>query len=252
MHILILEDEPPAVKHLQQLIRSSQLVEATDQLTTHESVAKAIPFLRMQPRIDLIFSDIQLADGLSFDIFDQVEITTPVIFTTAYDQYVLDAFRLNSVDYLLKPIERGALHRSLEKYHRHWQQPAFPKELLSQIKQRLGHSYKERFLVRFGQQLGYIKRSDVAYFFAEDGLVFAQLRTNKRHHIDYSIDQLEELLPPTEFFRISRKAMIHLESIRRIQSYFSGRLLLELQPVPEFKVTVSRDRVADFKLWLDR
>lgn len=253
MQLLILEDEPPAVRHLRQLIQRTDAISAGATIIAIDSVSKAVQFLRKAPDLDLIFADIQLADGISFDIFEQVEVHTPIVFTTAYDQYILDAFRLNSIDYLLKPIEQQALSRAIHKFQKHWQPRVLPVELLRQVRRELGSaSYKERFLIRHGQQLGYIKRQEISCFFAEDGLVFAQLWSGKRHHIDYSLDQLEEVLPPAIFFRVSRKVLIHLDSISRIQPYFSGRLLLELKPPVDFTVTVSRDRVSQFKLWLDQ
>ncbi len=251
MRIVIIEDEPPAARRLQQLI--GQFQPQAQILAILDSVSGAVQWLRTQPPPDLMLVDIQLADGVSFDIFREVQTEAPVIFTTAYDQYTLEAFKLNSVDYLLKPVETEALQRALEKFQRHWRpRPLTADVVADMVRQLQTPAFKERFLVRSGNQIGYVRREDIAYFFADDGLVFAQLWEGRKHHIDYNLDQLSDLLPPRDFFRISRKVIVHIDSIEKIHAYFSGRLLLHLRPAADFKATVSRDRVNDFKFWLDR
>ena len=252
MKILIVEDEAPAAKRLSQLILNSQAHAAI--VAVIDSVESSVKWLRNFPPPDLIFLDIQLADGLSFDIFTQVKIESPIIFTTAYDQYTLKAFKMNSVDYLLKPIDPKELENAFEKYKKIYkQQQLYDVSAIEKIIQGMTQKpYKERFLVKQGQQLNYISIQNIAYFFSEEGLVYAQSKAGKKHHVDYTLDQLETLICPDDFFRINRKIITHLRSIHKIHSYFNSRLKLELKPQRELEVIVSRDRVGDFKLWLDR
>jgi len=252
MKVLIIEDEPPAAKQLEKLLherRSSiQVLEVLD------SIESAVRWFRAPQPLQLIFMDIQLADGLSFDIFQQAVIDAPVIFTTAYDQFTLRAFKVNSVDYLLKPIDPQELERALLKYENVFQprityDPQLIDQLIATVSQP---SYKERFLIKAGQHISYVPVSDIRYFYSDGGLVFAQTGTTKKHPLDYTLDQLQELISPAQFFRLNRKAIVSVEAIRKIAPYFNSRLILELQPPPDFDVIVSRDRVSDFKRWLDR
>ncbi|MFT4760815.1 MAG: DNA-binding LytR/AlgR family response regulator [Paraglaciecola sp.] len=252
MKILIIEDEQPAAKRLAQLIKNSlpsaEIIEAID------SVESAVKWLRNFPAPDLIFLDIQLADGLSFDIFKQVEVKSPIIFTTAYDQYTLKAFKVNSVDYLLKPIDPQEFTEAIEKYNEFFQQEkgyddTALKDLLASLQQK---EYKERFLVKVGQQLSYLMTKEIAYFFSEDGLVQARHQSGKKHFVDYSLDQLDGVLDPKHFFRISRKLIVKIDAIAKINTWFNSRLKLDLAPKIDFDVIVSRERVGDFKRWLDK
>lgn len=253
MQILIIEDEQPAAKQLAKLIQKArpqaQLLSALD------SIESSIDFFNNATTFpDLIFMDIQLADGLSFDIFNNIDISTPVIFTTAFDQYTLRAFKVNSIDYLLKPIEPEELSAALDKYENIYQQPtSLSPAVLHQLKNALTEPvYKERFLIKIGQQLIYLRTENIRYFFSEDSLVYAITEDNKKHLVDFSLDQLEQVLSPRNFFRINRKIILHLEAIHRIHTYFNGRLKLEIQPKQDLEAIVSRDRVSDFKQWLDR
>ena len=252
MNILLIEDEIPAYRRLQKLLLQQRPdVQISEQV---ESISGAISYLQNHPNPDLIFMDIQLADGLSFSIFETIEIPSPVIFTTAFDQYTLRAFKVNSVDYLLKPIEEEALATALEKYERYFQKDnQLSAQVLQQLVQQMeAPSYRERFLVKTGNSLTYISVDEIAYFYSEQSLVFARKKDQKQHHIDASLDQLEQQLDPKQFFRISRKAIVNIEAIRKIDTYFNGRLLLHLAPASDFQSTVSRDRVGAFKAWLDR
>ena len=252
MKTLIIEDELPAAKRLLQLLQKLQ--PEAELLGTLDSIEAAVQWFLQHPMPDLIFLDIQLADGLSFDIFKEVQITAPVIFTTAYDQYTLRAFKLNSVDYLLKPIDPEELQQALDKYQRHFNnQPSFdPRTLEKLIQSFQKPTYKERFIVKSGQQLTFIQVDDIRYFYSEDGLLFAQMKDKKRHAVDYTLDQLETLLNPSDFFRVNRKVITQLTAIQKIAPYFNSRLMVELRPKADFEVIVSRDRVNDFKAWLDR
>ncbi len=251
MKILLIEDEKPAARRLQKLVQEAE--PTAEIVAVIDSVEDSVKWLKTFPAVDLIFMDIQLADGLSFDIFTQVDVSIPVIFTTAYDQYTLKAFKVNSVDYLLKPIDEEELASALSKFKMlHGQQvpqsSAFFEKLLQNIQQP---AYRERFLVKMGQQFTSVNVSDVAYCYAEDGLVFLMLNNGKRMNIDLKMEQLEQELDPYKFFRINRGMLISPNSISKIHSYFNSRLKLELNPEHREEVLVSRERVSNFKNWLD-
>lgn len=252
MKTLIIEDERPAALRLTKLIQktapNAEIVEVID------SVEASVKWLKTFDQPDLIFMDIQLADGLSFDIFQKVKINAPVIFTTAYDQYTLQAFKVNSVDYLLKPIDPEELDKALKKYETVFQKPqSYDQSAISQLLENLQQkNYKERFLVKTGQQFSYIPIEEIAYFYSEDKVVCAQNNNGKRHIIDYTLDQLEDCLSPDNFFRINRKFITKLSSIQKINTYFNSRLKLQLNPSPTSEVIVSRERVMNFKSWLDK
>jgi len=252
MDILLIEDEFPAYKRLQKLLRL-QLPNAqiSEQM---ESISSALNYLQNKPAPTLIFMDIQLADGLSFSIFEQYDIQSPVIFTTAFDQYALKAFKVHSIDYLLKPIEETALENALSKYKKYYQtKNQLPAQALQQLVQQMQRpTYRERFLVKTGNSLGYLSINEIAYFYSDQSLVFAKKTNGKQHHLETSLDQLEKELDPAHFFRVSRKIIVQLNAIQKIDPYFNGRLLLSLFPETDLQATVSRDRVNDFKAWLDR
>ncbi|MCB9081264.1 MAG: response regulator transcription factor [Lewinellaceae bacterium] len=249
--ILLIEDEPPAAHRLQHLLNAHRPGWVV--LAVIDSVEKAVLWLQENPAPDLVFLDIQLADGLSFEIFAQTPITAPIIFTTAYDEYTLEAFRVNSIDYLLKPIENEELLRALNKFDHFFDQPRLPDAALMQtlLRQLTEPSYKERFLVRTGQTLMYLNANTIRFFFTDSGLTFARTEDNRKCHIEQSLEQLEQVLHPRHFFRINRQVIIHLEAIQKIHAYFNGRLKLELMPNPDFEVILSRERVPDFRRWLD-
>ena len=252
MKVLIIEDEQPAAKRLAQLIKkfrpNVQICKVID------SVEKAVNYLEQSPDLELIFMDIQLADGLSFEIFSLVQVKYPVIFTTAYDQYTLKAFKVNSVDYLLKPIDPEELEKSLTKFDNFFNTPfsynqASIEELLKAIQKP---QYKERFIVKIGQQLTFIQVKEIFYLYSEAGMVYVKTGVNKKHVIDYTLDQLENLLNPASFFRLNRKIIVNIGSIAKIAAYFNSRLIVELKPKADFEVIVSRERVNAFKKWLDQ
>lgn len=252
MNILIIEDEVPAAKRLSQLILKAR---PTAQIyTTLDSVEVAVQWFQTHPTPDLVFMDIQLADGLSFDIFTQIKLNAPVIFTTAFDQYTLKAFKVNSVDYLLKPIDPEELEKAIIKYEQHFQTSPSPNpSTIQQIIQAMAQpEYKERFIVKIGHQLTYVTIDTIRYFYSEEGLVYAKTEEAKKHVIDYKLDRLEGILRPTKFFRINRKVITNISSIGKISSFFNSRLKLELKPSANFDVIVSRDRVPGFKKWLDK
>ena len=253
MKTLIIEDEQPAAKRLAKLL--AEHCPECEIVETIDSVEAAVKWLRHFPRPDLVFMDIQLADGLSFDIFLKADVEAPVIFTTAFDQYTLRAFKVNSVDYLLKPIDPAELKLAIEKYRKFYRREAnYDRSSLEEVLRTViaQQSFKERFLVKTGQQLAYVQAAEIAYFFSEDGITFAQCLDGKKHIIENTLDQLSGVLDPKDFFRVNRQLFVHLQAIKKISTWFNSRLKLELAPSNDLNLVVSRERVSAFKAWLDQ
>lgn len=251
MNLLIVEDETPAALRLNKLImefRSNWKIQ-----NISDSIKSSVKWLKENDPPDLIFMDIQLADGLSFEIFKETRITSPVIFTTAFDQYTLRAFKVNSIDYLLKPIDNEELQAAIVQFENiHADRAAVSDDSIQSILQSFkSKNYKERFLVKSGDQFSYVNINDASYFYAEDGVLFLCTNNCKRFIIDYTVDKLIELLNPKEYFRINRKIIVKHNAIEKINTYFNSRLKLELKPQTQFDVVVARERVKGFKEWLD-
>ncbi len=250
--VVIVEDEPPAANRLEKmLLKARSNIEVLAKL---ESVKEAVTFFESAPDIDLCFMDIQLADGISFEIFSQVDVEAPIIFTTAYDDYSLQAFKVNSIDYLLKPIDQLDLEKSLKKFGKFsGKLKAIDQDKIDSLLEVLQKkNYKEQFLIKSGQSLSIIQTGQIAYFYSEDGYVQLVTNENKKHLIEYSLEQLSEIVDPQYFFRINRKYILQMPAIEKINSYFNSRLKLNLSPAAKEDVIVSRERVSDFKKWLDR
>lgn len=250
MQVLIIEDELPAANRLVKMLES---IDSSIQVTNRiDSVEASVKFLQTDPAVDLIFMDIQLADGLSFDILSQVNIQTPVIFTTAFDQYTLKAFKVNSIDYLLKPIDEKELRQAVDKYNRIYRQPEsdYPDKLLQLVKEMNLRQYKERLLIKRGQQLSYLKTNSIAYCFADGKLCYAVDFSGNRHMIENNLSVLEEQLQPSRFFRINRHLLVNIESVKKVHTWLGGRLKLEIDPGTSVETIVSRERVNAFKEWL--
>jgi DNA-binding LytR/AlgR family response regulator len=265
LRCIIVEDEPLAARRLADMLARSP--EPLEILGTAESVAQAVTLLRdIMP--DVLFLDIQLADGLSFEIFEQVVVRCPVIFTTAYDQYALQAFKVNSVDYLLKPIDADELAAAVAKLRQRLPTapapaatplPAFDPALLAQLMQQMQQgappaaSYKTQFVVRVGEHLKVVPLDQIAYFFSLEKATFLQTAEGRKFVVDYTMDQLETLLDPRRFFRLNRAYLIQQSAIQDIIHYTNSRLQTVLKPVaPDAQVLVSREKVSVFKSWLDR
>ncbi|MEL6717842.1 MAG: LytTR family DNA-binding domain-containing protein [Bacteroidota bacterium] len=254
MKIVLIEDEQLALEHLEVLIkRYDSSVEIIAQLS---SVQHAVDWFSTHPSPDLAFFDIQLADGSSFEILDQVAVQCPIIFATAYQEYTLKAFKVNGIDYILKPYDYEEIRKALDKYKQlrsnFSQHPTAQIENIRTVLQSLQKDYKKRFLVKSGAQLISIKSSEISYFFHENKIVWLKTLSNKKYAVDYILDQLEQLLDPKQFFRINRKYFVAYDSIQKVINYSNSRLKLELVGVAkEEEIIVSRDRVKDFKLWLD-
>jgi DNA-binding LytR/AlgR family response regulator len=251
--VLIIEDEAPAFRRLDNLLGKQK--EEIEILEVIDSIAESVKWLKNHATPDLIFSDIQLSDGLSFDIFKQVEISCPIIFTTAYDEYMLDAFQTNGIDYLLKPIQEVELARSLEKFKR-FRQSENPSatvkvERLIEAIESGENRYRRRFLVRLGDRLIPVKTEQVAYFCFRDGATELIHQSGKRYIIDQPLDELEQQLNPEHFFRLNRQVLASEESIGTIHRFFKGKLKVELNPQIDEEVIVSREKASKFKTWMD-
>lgn len=255
INVLIVEDEPHAQKELKRLLANCghdvHVLECID------SVEEAIYWINNNPDPDMMFFDIQLSDGLSFEIFKHIKSKSPIIFTTAYDEYAIQAFKVNSIDYLLKPVKQHELSAALDKYRSLTDAPekdGFGLKI-EQIKELLkieNPRYKSRFITRIGDQIKYIDISDIAYFKAEDNEVLLVTKNNKRYFINHALDQLGEMLDPESFYRANRSYIVSLTSINRISKYFNSRLHLELLPATEEPVLISRVKVPDFLNWIDK
>jgi two-component system LytT family response regulator len=251
MKVLLLEDEFHAAQFLRQSIL--ELDSTIEVLASLESVADAIDWLNAHPMPDLFFMDIHLADDLSFELFRKVKITAPVIFTTAYDQYAIRAFKYNGIDYLLKPIQQADLKRALDKVKQFTHQPQLNLEeialLVSAAKEK--KVFRERFLIPQGEQLKLIATTQVAWIESKAGVSTLATKDGKKMVIDFTLDQLEEELDPKLFFRINRSLVVALDSIKKINQWFTRRYKLEVQPATTEEVIVSRERVNDFNKWLE-
>ncbi len=257
MNVLIVEDEELAVKKLQKLIADADA--SLHVVGIAASIEESVDWLNANPTPDLIFMDIELADGQSFEIFEQVDVQSTVIFTTSYDEYALQAFKVNSIDYLLKPIQKEDLQRSLKKLRdlrggQPTDPPAFSIEkLIKELQlQQQPVEFRKRFLVRQGQRLLSIETHDIAYFFTDERFSFFRTHANQKFLVDYTLDELSDNLDPQHFFRISRSVIVTHQAVEQIQPYFGNRLSLILHPVFDKEAIVSREKVSDFKKWMGK
>jgi DNA-binding LytR/AlgR family response regulator len=251
MDVLIIEDEELAAERLQEMLLS--IDGGINVLAKLPSVKESVRWL-MQNSADLIFLDIQLSDGSAFNIFDQIDVQEPVIFTTAYDQYAIKAFEVNSIAYLLKPIRTRDLENSLEKYHS--MESAFRIDVEKLMSTYLGNqkNYKSRFLIRIGDIYKKVQARDIAYFYAMEKSVFFKTHDGKTLPIEYSLDALEEVLDPDFFFRINRAYLVNIAAIKNMEAWSRGRIKLALEPEvkSEAYTIVSIARSAEFKDWMDQ
>ncbi|MGD2035285.1 MAG: LytTR family DNA-binding domain-containing protein [Bacteroidales bacterium] len=249
MNCLIVEDEKVAAERLSKLIK--QYDAGIEILAVTQSIVKSVGWFHSHDVPDLVFMDIQLADGLSFEIFEQIDDRFPVIFTTAYDEYALRAFKLNSIDYLLKPVSPDELHAAIDKFKRQNRVREYPGHVFESILQSLTNKFKSKFVIRVGEHIRVIPAREIQCFYSMDKAVFLQNRQGRDYAVNYSLDQLEELLDPEKFFRISRKYLVAFESIKDIISYSNSRLLLRLETNASDDLIVSRERVQKFRQWLE-
>ena len=280
MTILLLEDEYPAAERLQRLL--AQAAPEAQVLAVLDTVAGALAWLAAHPAPHLILSDIQLADGLSLEIWEQAVVPSPVVFTTAFDAYAIRAFQANSIAYLLKPVKLAELQAALAKL-RQWPKgelkgkrealrvdslesesksdfnssllpfnsPNSPIERLLDALPRPGRPYKTRFLVRQGEQLMPLPVAEIAWFLSRHETVTLVAADGRRFVVDYTLEQLENLLDPVQFFRLNRQIIAQLPAVRRLHPHFNGKLLVELHPAPPEEILVSREKASAVKAWLE-
>jgi len=251
MKVVIIEDEAPAFRRLQKILE--EIDPEIDIIEVIDSVEESVKWFNNHNQPDLIFMDIQLSDGLSFEIFDQVKIIKPVVFTTAFDEYMLRAFKVNSIDYLLKPIKKEDLDRSLAKYKdfktTFTESSGDISSLIGQI--RLDDKkYKSRFLVKKGEQLVSIPANDVSIFYTHNGVVHLKTNADKVYILDFTLDELGQQLDPESFFRANRQFIISLEGIKTIHKWYKGKLLVETHVPTEEQITISTEKATQFKSWL--
>ncbi len=254
MKVLIIEDEISASTRLAKML--GKIDPGIEILSVIDSIEESINFLSTGEEPDLIFADIQLSDGICFEIFKQVQVECAVIFITAFDEYAVEAFKVNSIDYLLKPIKNKDLEAAIEKFQK--LKAVYSKTNQDRMDQLLNKldvfekGYKSRFLVKTGQTMTVVATDHIAYFFIENQLVFLITRDEKRYLIEQSLDDLEASLDPENFFRINRQMIISLASVKTIHPYFNSRLKLVVEPELTEEALVSRMKVSAFKNWLDR
>jgi DNA-binding LytR/AlgR family response regulator len=250
MKVIIIEDETLSAEHLTSLLhKSNRNIEVVKYLDTVKATIQAF---EDGISADLIFLDIHLADGNSFEIFSRFPIKIPIIFTTAYDHYAIKAFKQNSIDYLLKPINLSDIIFALDKFDgQHHSQQNNTLENLRQSYQQVTKNFKTRFMVKLGQSIETVATEDIHHFDTRESISFLVTNSGQRFPVDYTLDQLETLLQPKDFFRINRKVIIHFNAIGKINTYLNQRLAINTKFLEGDARVVSRERVNDFKLWLD-
>lgn len=245
---IIVEDEKPAARRLQRMLEKLDV----KVVTTLHSVEEARRWFPENEHPDLVFLDIQLSDGLSFEIFESTEVHSPIIFTTAYDEYALQAFKLNSIDYLLKPLDDEELAAALEKFKKNHfsNQKEIDFKTLKTLLNLPGSDYKKRFSIQVGQHIKLVNIEDVCSFYSENKGTYLQTCDDRTYLLDSSLEKLETELDPKTFFRVNRKFIISLKSIKDILTYSNTRLEVKLKDIDHDQIVVSRERVRDFKEWI--
>lgn len=257
MNVLIIEDEARTARQLERMLKKyDPAIQVMAQLP---SVSESVAWFGQQgnsqlPLPDLAFMDIHLEDGLAFSIFEQTRLTLPVIFTTAYEEYMIKAFKVNSIDYLLKPVDYDELAAALDKFRIIRQQPGLPdlNVLLALIQKPREPNFKERFMVSLGTKIRSVEVADIAYFFSEEKATFLVTKEGMSLPLDYSLDQLSGMVNPAQFFRANRQFLVARTAIQTIHTFSAGKLKLDLVPVARHELFVSLSRVTEFKDWLGR
>lgn len=253
MKVLIIEDEVMAAERLEEMILKA--VPGVEVLGVLDSISTAVKWLSVNESPDLAFFDIQLADGLSFEIFEQTKVSCPVIFTTAFDEYALKAFKVNSIDYLLKPIDDQELNAALQKYRDLYKSndiAGIADSSIDNVLKMLTRQYKSRFVVRVGERIRSIPVDEIQCFYSMEKANYMQTMEDRHYNIDHSLEQVESLVDPRMFFRVSRKFIIALDAIQEIISHSNSRLRVVLKHKTEEDIIVAREKVKDFKRWLER
>lgn len=252
MNVIVIEDEKPAARRLKRML---QKLDIDIQVMLH-SVEESLNWFQTNEEPDLIFLDIQLSDGLSFEIFEVLTIHSAIIFTTAYDEYALKAFKLNSIDYLLKPIDEDELKNAVNKYYKKLPRSSSLKVDMDDIRKLLinpiDRKYKKRFTIKIGQHIKIIPTNEIECFYSENKSTYIHSQSNRSYLIDNSLEYWQESLDPESFFRVNRTFIIHISAIKDIVTYTNSRLRLILNSFAEIEIIVSRERVKEFKKWIDR
>ena len=246
MKVLIIEDEHAAAKRLMNMLH--EIDETIEIQGVTDTIVSSLEWLESNQEVDLLFMDIHLADGSSFKIFDHIDIQKPIIFTTAYDQYAIEAFRVNALDYLLKPIKKAELQIALQKYTDRMQRAAFDYRELAQS--LLKEEPAKRFLIKVGQSYHVVDILDVAYFYTHDKITFLVTNQGKRYPIEYSLEKLDELVDSKLFFRINRQFIINYQAIHEMHAYSKSRVKIVLDPACKIDSIVSTERSPVFKRWI--
>jgi DNA-binding LytR/AlgR family response regulator len=253
MRAIVVEDEELAAERLIGLIQS--IDPTINVVAQFDTITETVAFLQTQPAPDLVFLDIQLADGRSFEIFEKANVDSPIIFTTAYDQYTLKAFKHNSVDYLLKPVQKEDLRQALEKFKKVSRKGlnADELDLLKELIRAKGQSYKQRLVIKAGNKIQFKPTDEVGYFFADGKEAYmVSKKENRKFLVSYTLEELENILDPKEFFRISRKFIVRADAIAEVKGLISSKLEVKLNQPTEHELAVSRERAQEFKTWLDQ
>lgn len=247
MNVLIIEDEKPAARRLNRMLGALE-IEVQQML---HSVEESLNWLQNNEHPDLIFLDIQLSDGLSFEIFEEIDVKSAIIFTTAYDEYALKAFKLNSIDYLLKPLDEDELKVAVDKFKEHQPQQSNVQVNLDDIRKLLinpvDRKFKKRISIKVGQHIKIINIEDIECFYSENKSTYIHTSENRNHLLDHSLENWQEQLDPEHFFRVNRTFIVHINAIKDIIAYSNSRLKLILSSYNETEIIVSRERVKDFK-----
>jgi len=253
MNVLIIEDEVQAAQRMEKLV--NELLPGATVVARIDTVKKAVQWFTNNPAPALTLMDVQLADGISFEIFEQCEVRSPVIFTTAYDEYALKAFKVNSVDYILKPVDKDELRVALEKFKNMNRSEPETKALLDNLGEAmrmLTRKYKTRFVIKVGEHLRTIEVENILFFYSQDKTTFCCTTDNRNVILDFTLEQIEEMVNPEKFFRINRKFLVSAASISDIIQYTNSRLKLVLRHSTDTDIIVARERVQEFKDWLDQ
>ncbi len=252
MNVIIIEDEKPAARRLGRMLNELG-IQASAML---HSVEESLNWFQQNEHPDLIFLDIQLSDGLSFEIFEEVDVKSAIIFTTAYDEYALKAFKLNSIDYLLKPIDEDELKVAVDKFKSHQTKESEIQVNIDDIRRLLinpiDRKYKKRLTIKIGQHIKIIHVDEIECFYSENKATYIYTKSNRSYLIDHSLENWQDQLDPEHFYRVNRTFIIHINAIKDIISYTNSRLKLLLHSYNELEIIVSRERVKDFKNWIDR
>ena len=251
MNVIIIEDEKPAARRLNRMLSELNI----EVQTMLHSVEESINWFQDNKHPDLIFLDIQLSDGLSFEIFEEIEVKSAIIFTTAYDEYALKAFKLNSIDYLLKPLDEDELKIAVDKFKENQTKQSDVQVNIDDIRKLLinpvDRKFKKRFTIKVGQHIKIIHVDEIECFYSENKSTYIHTNSNRNYLIDHSLEHWQEQLNPEQFFRVNRTFIIHINAIKDIISYTNSRLKIILHSYTDSEIIVSRERVKDFKNWID-